>query len=435
MNLSWLNPTQHSSGTWKNTAALFSLLLGSLQSVHAADTSLSSVIDLSESITHTLSDNPALKAFGVEMQVQEARELQAGIRPKPELFVELENVLGTDQYQALDSAQTSFNITWILERGVRERRIDAARAGVSVIASETTIKRLDAVAETARRYLMCLELQARMTNAEEGIRLAENNIDAIEARITAGSAPAAELARARAELARRQLVVEDIEHELLSAYYRLGAQWGETEPSFSRVSGNIFDRPEVDSFEMLKARLEQTPDLEKFISQQRLQEAQLRLEEARNRQSWTIMTGIRQIEQTGDQALVAGFTMPLGRQNSNRGRVEEVRADLARTALESEAERVRLETELFVFYQELRHSLQLTEALSSNIIPLYEEALTETVNAYEQGRYNYSELNAAQTELLAVREYFIESSISIFAQLIEVERLTGVQVEVPQFSP
>jgi cobalt-zinc-cadmium efflux system outer membrane protein len=393
------------------------------------------ILDLDSAITNTLSGNPSLIAFGMEMQAQNARILQAGIRPKPEFSVDLENVLGTGEHQAFNAAQTTFNITWILERGVREKAVDAARAATPVVASETAIKRLDAVAETARRYLLCLKLQARMTNALEGIRLAQAAVEAIEARVSAGNSPAAELARARAALAYRELAREDIEHELLSAYYRLGAQWGETSPSFNRVVGDIFTPPQVSSFESLKARLEQTPDMERFVSRQRMQEAQLSLEQARNRQSWRVTAGLRQLEQTGDQALVASFSMPVGRQDSNRGRIEEARTGILKTELESAAEKVRLETELFVIYQELQHSLQLTEALRSNIIPLYEQALLETETAHGQGRYNYQELSAAQTDLLAVREYFIETCVSIFDHLIEIERLTGMQVDVPQFTP
>ena len=391
-------------------------------------------VNLADVVSLTLTENPSLKALGYQMQIQDARELQASIKPRPELVVQIENILGTGENQFLDAMQTTVSIAWVLERGVRERQVAAAEAGRSLVSAEIAIARLDVAAETARRYLECLYLQTRIINAQGGISLAEDAVAAIERRVDAGSAFNAELARARAELARRELVQEDIEHELLSAYYRLSAQWGESEPGFTRVMGDFFSRPEIESFETLQSRLADNPDLSKFLSQQRLQEAQLRLAEAQNRQPWQLSAGVRRLEITSDQAFVADFTMPLGKSNSNRGKVEEARTNMAITELEEAAERVRLETELFVIYQELQHSIQLSAALRDNIIPLYEEALNETQSAYEVGRYSYLALEAAQSDLLAARYDLIDASRGIFHNLIEIERITGIQVEIPQLS-
>lgn len=406
------------------------LLLTAAAGVPAAENP--GVIDLDQALARTLTDSPVLKAQGYALTAQEARVLQSTIGPRPELFVQLENVLGTGQNTAFDSAQTTINIAWILERGVRERLVEAERANLPVIEAEIAIRRLDIAAETARRYIECLFLQARMINAEEGIRLAEQAMEAIASRVTAGSAPNAELARARAELARRELTLEDIGHELLSAYYRLAAQWGESEPRFSRVAGDILTMPQIDSFESLRNRLQDNPDLAIFASRQRLLEARLRLEQASNRKSWRVSTGLRRIEATDDYAIVADLALPLGRQDSNRGRVEEARAAIARSGLESEAEQVRLETELFVIYQELNHSVHVRTALADEILPLYEEALEETQAAYESGRYSYLEWNDAQNDFLASRAELIEASAGIYRNLIELERITGVSVELPQ---
>ena len=409
-------------------------LLPCLVSVCALAQPGDGIMDFNQAVSRTLADNPSLLAEGYNVQAQEARVLQAGIKPKPELFVGVENVLGAGENDQFLAAQTTFSISWILERGVRERRVEAARAGIPLLETEMTISRLDAAAETARRYLDALVLQTRMTNAQEGIRLAEQAVAAIEVRVNAGSAPSAELARARAELARRELVLEDNEHELLSAYYRLGAQWGETEPSFSRVMGDVLERPAIVSFAVMQERLAENPDLTRYLTEQRLNEAELRLAQANNKKPWRVSAGVRQLELTGDHAFVADFTMPIGKQDSNRGRIEEMRAAIAQTQQEAEAERVRLETDLFVIYQELQHSLQVTQAIRENILPLYEEALAATQSAYDAGRYSYLEWNAAQLDLLSARDDLIDSSAGIYERLVEIERITGVQVNISNLS-
>lgn len=393
------------------------------------------VISLDEAATRTLSESPALQAQGYQMQIQEARTLQAGIKPQAQFSVEAENFLGSGDNDMFSALQTTFSIAWILDRGIRQSRIDTESARMPVIESAMNVARLDAVAETARRYLECLDLQTRMVSAREGIRLAQAAVGEIETRVNNGIAPGADLARANAELARRELMLEDIEHELLSAYYRLGAQWGEVQPSFTRVAGSVFDQPQIDSLETFQSRLEQNPDLQVYLSQQRLNQAQLGLEQARNRQNWQISAGIRRLELTSDNAFVAAFSMPLGRQDINRGNIEAARNTILMTELEARAERTRLETELFVIYQELQHSIQLTAALRDNILPLYQQALEETRAAYELGRYSYLEWNAAQTDLLAAQNDLIEASKGFYTNLIELERLTGISIAAEQFTP
>jgi cobalt-zinc-cadmium efflux system outer membrane protein len=48
--------------------------------------------------------------------------------------------------------------------------------------------------------------------------------------------------------------------------------------------------------------------------------------------------------------------------------------------------------------------------------------------AYERGRYSYQEWQAAQSELLNAKEEYLEAMINAHIYVIEIERVTGVQV-------
>ena len=389
-------------------------------------------IDLNTAITRTLINNPSLKAEGFQTNIQEARVLQAGIKPRPQLDVQLEDFVGTDRYDLFGSSQATVSITWVLNHGLTSRQVDAARSRLSVIESERLVQRLDAAAETARRFMLCLALQAQLDNAAQGVALGEAAVAAIEQRVAAATTTQAELLRARADLRQLELTYEDFEHEVLGAYYRLSAQWGETEPDFSTVDGELLAVPELESFSDLQSRLQENPDLTKFFSEQRMNEAQLTLERARNRASWNVSAGVRRLQASQDLAFVAGISIPLGNPDINRGRVEEVRARIAQTESELAAEQVRLQTELFVLYQELVHFVELTQAISNDIVPLYQQALEETQRAYETGLLGYLELNAAQRSVMSSRYDLIEAALGVYQNLIEIERLTGVAIDVPE---
>jgi cobalt-zinc-cadmium efflux system outer membrane protein len=388
-------------------------------------------IAIAEALARTVAQNPELKVSGFQRDMLAGELQQANLPPNPELGIAVQDVLGTDRFSGFDNAETTVTLSWLLERGVRERLIGSARAGVDLGAADADVARLDAAAETARRFLACLAYQARLERAAAAVRLAAETVAAIGDRVAAGRAPEAELARAEAELARAELVEEDYEHELLSAYHRLGAQWGSTDPDFASVAGDLDSLPVLEPYERLAARVEQNPDLERYMSQRRLHEAELALARAQSRPAWRLSGGLRRAEGSDDLMLVGGITIPLAVRDKNEGRIAAASASVARTAAERDAARVRIETALFVLYQELNHNLQLAGRMREDILPRLEAALADTRRAYELGRYGYLEWRAVQGELLDAQERRLEAGIAAHGLVIEIERLTGVAIAPP----
>ncbi len=385
-------------------------------------------LKLNAAIARTLESNPRLIAYGYQLRAQQGRLQQAQLKPNPELGLLVENAAGSGDFQGIDGAETTLSLAWVLERGKRERRVDAARAGISLLETEAEIQRLDVAAETARAFLDTLALQERLIQTDDAVALAEQTAAAVKKRVQAGRTPAADLARAEAELARMRLDREDIEHELRTAHRRLAAQWGETQPRFARVNGDVHQLPVPDAYANLLARLEQNPDLSRYLNEKRLREAELRLAEARAKPNWQLTAGVRRLERTDDQAFIAGITIPLTTRNRNEGQISEARARLAMTDADRAATRVQIETQLFALYQELQHSLHRAATIREEILPRIELALKDTERAYAAGRYGYFELRVVQAELLDTRTALVESSIDAHRHVIEIERLTGAAV-------
>lgn len=421
---------------WVSTARLVcacSLLMVLSASVRAESTSFSEAdrITLDDAIANALERNPDLLAFGYQLDAGRGRVQQAGLAPNPELTIAIEDAVGTDDFRGIDSAETTISLAWALERGVRERRVDAARASASLSAVDAEILRVDVAAETARRFITLLANQARAVTVSEAVVLAEETVLAVTRRVESGGAPQADLARAEAELATTRLLQEDVEHELITARHRLAAQWGETAPNFAQVRGDPFVLPNTEPFAALRGRIEQNQDIARYLSTERLAEAELRLAEAQRKPAWQARVGVRRLESTDDHALVAGITIPLAVRNRNQGRIAEARAAISQSRAETTAARIRIETTLFVLYKALQHSLHHATTLQNEIIPRVESALAETRAAYERGRYSYLEWRTVQAELIDARRELIEASIDAHRQVIEIERLTGVRVAQP----
>ncbi len=407
------------------------LLLLFVATVRANPSADGADVSLNDAIARALERNPALLAFGYQLEAQQGRVLQSGLRPNAELHLSVQDALGSGAFEGLDAAETTLSLAWVLERGKRERRTDAARAELSLLEADAAIHRLDAAAETARRFLDSLANQEQLVLGDAAVRLAEQTVTNVGRRVRAGGTPEADLARAEAELARLRLRHGHLEHELLSSNRRLAAQWGDTRPDFSRVRGDARELPSPGSFASLVARLDDNPNVARYLSERRLREAELRLAEAEARPDWVLDAGVRRFEQPDEHALIAGITIPLTLRNRNQGRIAEARARLALADADRVATRVRVETQLFALYQELRHSLHRAATLRDDVLPRVEQALADTERAYAAGRYGYFELRVVQAEVLTARTALIEASIDAHRNVIEIERLTGATLSFP----
>ncbi len=385
-------------------------------------------IDLAEALERALAHNKDLAAFEFRIAEQQGHLEQAGLLPNPEFELVVEDAAGSGIYEGFKSAQTTLSLGWVLEGRVRAGRVGAARAAAAFVSADARILRIEVAADTAEHFLASLASQARLEKAAEAISLAEQTVEAVARRVRAGKAPTAELIRAEAELAIDLLSRDDVTHELFAAYHRLAAQWGETEPRFSHVAGDLLALPVVEPYVALTEALGRNPLFERYATEERLAKANLRLAETRRWPSLRPFLGVRRLEATDDTALVAGVSVPIPLPNRNQGQVAASRGSVSRTRAEADAARVRLQTTLFELYEELQHFGHRAETLRAEVIPRLMEASDGTRRAYEQGRYGYFELRSVQTDLLRAQSELVEASAGAHRLVIALERLLGDRV-------
>lgn len=406
---------------------LFMLILSN--ACDASDASAKTqYITLDEAITRTLERNPSLLAFGYQLKIKRSRIQQAELAPNPDLIVTLEGALGTGDHQGFESAETTVSLGWVFEQAVRESRVDAALASESLTAADIEIMRVDIAAETANLFLQLMAYQSRLTNSTEAVELAKRTVQAVQERVEAGRSPQADLERALAELAFAELDLEDIQHELKTARYQLAAQWGSTQLDFETARGDPLQLPSIAPLQDLNQLALQNPLFQRYLTQQRLDDAELRLAEAQRKPGWRGAVGLRRYESTDDFALVTALTLPLAIRNRNQGNIAAAHAAAEQTFAEAAAAKVNVETSLLVLYESLQHSLHVALSLRDQVLPRIEFALTETQAAYDSGRYGYFDLRSVQAELISAKNALIEASISAHRNVIEIERLTGTRL-------
>ncbi len=381
---------------------------------------------LSQAVQAALATNPDLAGFAFELRAQDARTDAAGLRPAPTLSATVENVLGSGEHGGLNTAETTFALSQVVELGdKRQARVGAAQSGRELIAVTEQAAQLDVLAEVTRRFIHVAGDQEQLALTRNATALARETVQAVSARVHAAKAPDAELRRARITLARAEVEQEHAEHELGTSRRKLAAMWGDGEARFGAVTADLYTLPRPAPFESLLARLDANPDFVRFASEARLRDAEIRLAEAKRRADVTFSGGLRHLEETGDQALVFGLSLPLGAGRAAAPAIAEATALRDLSAARRDAAAVRAKAQLYALHQELRHAITETELLRGTVLPEMEGALDETRYAYERGRYGYLEWVEAQREFIAIRRSLIEAAVNAQVFQAEIERLTG----------
>ena len=175
-------------------------------SIDSAVPSASAALTLADALQRAETQHPLFRSYRTELAIADARSLQAGFRPAPELSLDVEDVLGSGAVSGIDSAQTTLGFSQVIERGgLRDRRLEAAEANRETVVTQGQVTRLDLRAEVARRFVHVLSDQALLATTREATQLARSTLDEVERRVTAARAPLAERSRAQVALARAEL--------------------------------------------------------------------------------------------------------------------------------------------------------------------------------------------------------------------------------------
>ena len=382
-------------------------------------------IDLAWAFKQTLLNNSQLKFYPYELRITEADKIQAKIKPKSKVVVEIENVLGTGDRNGLDNAEYTLVLSQTIEMGNKlESRLAVVDAKSQATLADYQLKRLDVLAETSRRYYQVLRLQNLQLAIIQRIEQERQALKVITRRAQAGAVGQADVSKMILGLAHSQAIQQQLADELALAKSRLAAMWME-ESNFDMVKGDLSRWPILADSATLNTAIESSPKHVYYQTRRRLAASRLQLAQANGHNNIDFGVGVRRFEKNDDQALIFNMSMPLTFENPNRGRITAAYVEKERADVESEFSLTELKLELLEIQQRMlansRHATLITEQL----LPYAHTLLKDTEEGYKRGQYSILQWVDAQAELFELRCQLIETQTDVYLQLLELERITG----------
>ena len=283
-------------------------------------TEKSSVLTLSDALSLALQQSPMLAVFNWDIRAADAMIDQAGLRPNPELSVEIEGVRWSpgpsertrttsisgplsspweeEKIQGANSgfseAELTISIAQLIELGrKRAKRIVVAEREKELVLWDYQAARADVLAQTASHFTQVFSAQEHVALEQDLVALAKDIVRTFALRVGAGQVSPLDLSRAEVALATTKINYEESIRELESARVVLASNWGSTLASFDHVVGRLDVTQPVPAIEEMEARVNQNPDLARWSSELAMRRAEFSLERAQRIPDLTVELGFR----------------------------------------------------------------------------------------------------------------------------------------------
>lgn len=383
-------------------------------------------VTLRDALALAISRNPALGVFPYELRAADARKLQAGLRPNPELEIGIEEFAGSGDRSGFDAAETTVRIDQSIELGgKRAKRTRVAQLDKELTQWDYESARLDVIREATQAFVEVLAAQQRVSLAQKVVELSQQAYSAVAQRVKAGRDSPVDELRAGVVLSTSRIELQKAEKALAAARHSLAAVWGGRAATFEKVAGDLADvlppAPPADAAAAIAAN----PDVARWETQEQRQRAVLNLEKANGVPDVAVGGGVKRFEETDDSALVLGLAMPIPLFDRNQGGIREAVAELGKTRRQYEAVQVRTLAALSEAVSALAAAYEEVTILRNDVLPKAQQAFEAARQGYEQGKFDYLYVLDAQRTLFAVQAQYVDSVEAYHKAQADVQRLIG----------
>jgi cobalt-zinc-cadmium efflux system outer membrane protein len=389
----------------------------------------SGVITLQQALSLGLMQNPELGSFSWEMRSAEARTLQAGLLPNPEISAEVENFGGPRELKGFNGSENTIQINQLFELGgKRSKRQKLAALEKDLSGWDFEAKRLDVYTDITKAFWDVLAAQERLAITRDLLQLSEQVYTTVVERVKAGKVAPLEEIQANVSLTTMRIELAQTEREMETARKQLAATWGGSSPAFEKVSGAFDVLEPIPEQEQIQLLISQNPDIARWDTEIAKARAAIKLKDADAIPDVTLGAGPRYFNETNDNALVMGISMPIPLFNRNQGERLEARHNLSKAEEQRKAAQIKALTDLAQAYQELSSAYLSAAALKENALPGAQSAFNAAQEGYREGKFSYLQVIDAQRTFFEVKRQYVAALADYHKSRAGIERLIAQPV-------
>lgn len=383
-------------------------------------------ISLQQALQRALAANPRLTAAERDIGIASGLRTQAGALPNPELGFELDNALGSGRYRGVRSAETTLQLSQLVELGgKREARLAAGEAGVGITVWQRRASRLEVMSETAIAFITIVSAQRRIEVFDEQISSFDPLMPLLQKRVQEGASSPAETLRAQVAADLFRVERERARTQLATARRDLAILMGDSSPRFGEAVGRLANIGQPAPFKAVVQAIEANPQLMRWTAVTAQRNAELIIARLKAVPDLRISAGWRHFQDTNDDAVRLGVSVPLPIFDQNTGNIIAAQETLAKTDAERAINKLVLTSIAGRAYDALTGALAELKLLRSSVIPNARGAADTIQSGYLQGRFTLLELLDVRSSVLQALLREQEALQNFHIAVATIEGLVG----------
>jgi len=384
-------------------------------------------LTMEDAIGRALASAPQNAVSTARNDVLTAARQAADTKPAATVDFLAEN-LGIGGRDLNNQIQVEANYSQRLERGgKRAARIAVAQSDLALARSEALVTRLDIIALVQRHFVEVQATEAEIAIAREKVAVAEALNREVARRVSSARDPLFAGTRARTQLAEARVDLELAIHARDKAKDRLAAIWGG-----SAAGLEISDARFLEFGRGEQAGSPAMADLAVYEARVARAESATALQRTQAVQDPTISAGPRYLAGTGDVALVAGVSLPLGNRRLNEAQVAAAEAQRRQADAELSVARFQQTRALALAAEKVEEAQHEAEAIRDKVIPGAKQTLAEVRAGYNRGGFTFNDVSTAQSTLATARARLVAAARRYHEAGVEYDRLTGRHANLAQ---
>lgn len=370
--------------------------------------------------------NPSLKGYAAAEKEAHARADQAGRGLNPELGLEVEDFLGSGQYNGFSSAQYTLFLAQTFQLGGKPaKQREAAGWNAEMVRLEATLQAIDLQAAVTRVFIEILAARQEIALTGELVGLAEQDLEFIRRRVKNGSLSPVEINRAQVALFSATMALDSARQTLAIKRIQLATMWNTTAPTFGEVSGSLDSLAPLRAWEDLATQLDQSPRLELFTLEAGRRRAELALAQVQGKIDLTASAGIRHYGDSGDNAAVATISIPLPVRNRNQDAIRAGQYGLEQVDAMRQASVVALRENLASQHEQMSRAYVQATSIRQEILPASEKALTSANDAYRKGLFTLTDVISVRRAWFELNSRYYQALAGYQSAVVEIDRILG----------
>jgi len=354
-------------------------------------TALPSKITLDQAIQFAIDHNHSLLATRTTVVQNQALEVQANVRPNPNLFTDWEYLPlvptggGLGNYLH-DSTEGDIGISYLFERGQkRQHRLQAAKDATAV--SRSTVKDTERTLafQTAQLYINAQLAESTLDLAHQDLKSFQSTMEISERQFKSGAIAENDYLKMKLQLVQYQQDVEQAELSKAQALSDLRQQLGyESVSSEYDIADTLEYRPITVKLDELQMKaLENRPDLRAAEQGITAAKSQYELAQANGKQDVTVLGNYSHVNAIS--AVTFSVSVPLPIFDRNQGNIAQTHAAITQAQELRRAANGQVLTDVRDAYEGLLSSNRIVQIYRSGTLDTAKSSRDISEYAYRRG--------------------------------------------------